>query len=253
MTDLNGDKTGEISNGEIGQYQFSVPPSTNDKEPALTSQQKAENKTMLSKGSEYLKNLAIEKPQVLPEHLATLKGRKWLNDAVVNFYLELISRRSRQIPEMPKVYTFNSFFYERLCSDGYEGVKRWAKVDIFSQDLVLLPIHHENSHWCLICIDFRKKTISYYDSLHDRNDECLQRIMGYLVEESAKKQKMSQEDESSWQMVNMEDKIPLQKNTWDCGVFAVTTAEFLSRGADLIFDQVPQGNLQLIEAYNFAP
>ncbi|VDO03022.1 unnamed protein product [Rodentolepis nana] len=201
-----------------------------------------------------LKKLTMEKPKVLPEHLATLKGKTWLNDGVVNFYLELISRRSRQIPEMPKVYTFNSFFYERLCSVGYEGVKRWAKVDIFSQDLVLLPIHHENSHWCLIvthllkrtsmeefyrkwCIDFRKKTISYYDSLHDRNDECLKRIMGYLVEESAKTQKMSQEDESSWQMVNMEDRIPLQTNTWDCGVFAVTTAEFLSRGADLIFDQ----------------
>lgn len=107
-------------------------------------------KRMLTKNSSYLEDLRKEKLEVHPEHLATLKGRGWLNDVVVNFYLELISRRSQESPEMLKVYALSSFFYKKLCDTGYSGVRRWAKVDIFCQDLVLIPIHHENNHWCLI-------------------------------------------------------------------------------------------------------
>ncbi|VUZ52975.1 unnamed protein product, partial [Hymenolepis diminuta] len=147
-----------------------------------------------------------------------------LNDVVVNFYLELISRRSQESPELLKVYALSSFFYKKLCDAGYSGVRRWAKVDIFSQDLVLIPIHHENNHWCLICIDFRVKTISYYDSLHGRNNQCLRRILEYVDAESREKRKMPLEDIQSWKKQNMANRIPSQENSWDCGVFVSTTA-----------------------------
>ncbi len=32
-------------------------------------------------------------------------------------------------------------------------------------DMVLFPVHL-SSHWCLGCVDFRSKTIEYFDSLH---------------------------------------------------------------------------------------
>jgi len=40
---------------------------------------------------------------------------------------------------------------------------------------VLLPIHVHDSHWCLVTIDMRTKTLRYWDSLRAGTDEgCLQ-------------------------------------------------------------------------------
>ena len=42
----------------------------------------------------------------------------------------------------------------------------WTKkVDVFSQDLLLIPINHNNLHWCLAAVDMHRKIISYYDSM----------------------------------------------------------------------------------------
>ena len=46
------------------------------------------------------------------------------------------------------------------------GVARWTKkVDVFSQDLLIIPINHDSLHWCLATVDMRSRAISYYDSM----------------------------------------------------------------------------------------
>jgi hypothetical protein len=96
--------------------------------------------------------------------LLTLCPGQWLNDEVINFYLNLIMERSEQRMDLPKVgfkaffdltpfqvYAFNTFFFKKLCGKtGYAGVRRWTKsVNIFDYDLVLVPLHLE-IHWCLV-------------------------------------------------------------------------------------------------------
>lgn len=49
------------------------------------------------------------------------------------------------------------------------------QVDVFEFDLLLIPVHM-GMHWCLAAVDFSKKHISYYDSLHGSNEPCLQRL-----------------------------------------------------------------------------
>jgi len=50
---------------------------------------------------------------------------------------------------MPKVYSFNTFFYPKVLSGGHQAVRRWTKqVDLFSYDYVLVPVHL-GMHWCL--------------------------------------------------------------------------------------------------------
>nr|CDS32877.1 sentrin specific protease 1 [Hymenolepis microstoma] len=208
----------------------------------LTSKQKAEVKKLFEKASGDLNAVLVHSKRfrlkVTLRDITTLTGNTWLNDIIVNFYLQLISHRSRQCPEMLKVHAFNSFFYPQLVSVDYPGVRRWTKsVDLFSQDLVLIPVHDRGMHWCLTCVDFRAKTISYYDSLHGRNDQCLDRILHYLDAESRDKRNKPLEDIHSWEKKNMEGRMPSQKNGSDCGVFALTTAEFLSRDAELNFEQ----------------
>lgn len=73
--------------------------------------------------------------------LGTLDGLNWLNDEVINFYMELIKERSEIAKHLPKVHVMNTFFLGKLLSSGYAGVRRWTrKVDIFSYDIIPIPV-----------------------------------------------------------------------------------------------------------------
>ncbi|XP_016105277.1 sentrin-specific protease 1-like [Sinocyclocheilus grahami] len=101
--------------------------------------------------------------------LQTLNHLNWLNDEVINFYMNLLVERSKQ-PNLPSAYTFNTFFFPKLRRSGYSAVRRWTKkVDIFSVDIILVPVHL-GVHWCLSVVDFRKKSITYFDSMGGNNE-----------------------------------------------------------------------------------
>lgn len=156
----------------------------------------------------------------------------YLNDEVINKYMDLITERS---PDT--VYAFNTFFYLAFSDKGYAHVSRWTKkIDIFSKKKLLIPIHVEDdNHWCLVCVDFEKKSIGYYDSLGGRNFKCLKLILKYLMLEHLDK-KRKDFHPSGWLLINMKN-CPQQLNLWDCGVFVCMFAEYLSRDAPLNFSQ----------------
>jgi sentrin-specific protease 1 len=71
--------------------------------------------------------------------LQTLSGLNWLNDEVINFYMNLLMQRSEQQPTLPRVYATNTFFYPKLMQAGQAGLRRWTRK-------VYLP-----TIWLLIC------------------------------------------------------------------------------------------------------
>ncbi|KAJ1346950.1 hypothetical protein KIN20_001885 [Parelaphostrongylus tenuis] len=167
--------------------------------------------------------------------LLTLSDLDWLNDEVINFYLQLICQRSSEAKNLPKVYAFNTFFYTCMSTKGYASVRRWTrKIDIFAYDIILVPVHR-NIHWCLAVIDFLEKRIDYYDSLLGRNQECLDILKNYLNEEYKDKKKQIF-DFKRWNF-NLRTDIPRQMNGSDCGVYLCKFAEFVSRRAPIVFTQ----------------
>lgn len=173
--------------------------------------------------------------EITRKDLLTLKGLDWLNDEVINFYMNLICERARNDENLPKVYAFNTFFYPTLSSKGYTSVRRWTRrVDIFSYELLLVPVHL-GAHWCLAVVDFANKVIDYYDSMGGSNDRCLDELSEYLCEESLDK-KNKAFDLSEWQLITRDD-IPQQMNGSDCGMFACKFAEYASRRAQISFNQ----------------
>ncbi|XP_055327636.1 sentrin-specific protease 1-like isoform X2 [Paramacrobiotus metropolitanus] len=178
--------------------------------------------------------------QVTRKDIATLKGLSWLNDEVANFYLEMIVDRALRHPEKyPKVYTYNTFFYTTLVNKAFDGVKRWTKkVDIFSYDLLLVPVHL-GSHWCLAVMDMRERRINYYDSLGKANHACAEKLLEYLQKEKSDKLKQSfdRQDWTIWMSAEERaKKIPLQNNGSDCGVFMLKFADYISRRREINFD-----------------
>lgn len=174
--------------------------------------------------------------RVTRNDLMTLRGLNWLNDEIINFYTNLISERGNgSNPKLPRVHSMNTFFYPKLISQGYSSVRRWTKrVDIFAHDMIVVPVHL-GVHWCMAIVDFRDKTIRYFDSMGNENSKCLSALYHYIIDEHRDKKK-SEMDTSSWKTINMKD-IPQQMNGSDCGMFACMFAEFLSRNAKILFDQ----------------
>ncbi|KAI8324382.1 Senp1 covalent complex with sumo-2 [Martensiomyces pterosporus] len=167
--------------------------------------------------------------------METLGDGKWLNDEVINFYMQLIVSRSEQNPALPKVHAFNTFFYSTLRDQGYARVRRWTRrVNLFEKDMFIVPVHL-GVHWCCAVVSFKAKAITYYDSLLGDNHKCLRLLMDYLHSE-CKDKLGSAFDDSAWTMKCDKD-IPRQQNGYDCGIFAATFAEYASRDAPFMFGQ----------------
>jgi len=136
--------------------------------------------------------------------------------------------------DYPKCHFFNSFFYP-LLQKGYSRVAKWTKkVDIFSMDKVILPIHLGN-HWCLAVINFQDKRFEYYDSLGGDNPQCLQLLRQYLQNEH-KSKKNKDFELSDWEEYCPKS-IPTQRNGYDCGLFMCRYAECVSRRKEFNFEQ----------------
>ncbi|KAL1492486.1 hypothetical protein ABEB36_010736 [Hypothenemus hampei] len=167
--------------------------------------------------------------------LSTLAGLNWVNDTVINFYMNLIIERSKKSIKYPKTWAFNTFFYVKLIKDGPQSLRRWTKkIDLFSYDLICIPIHL-GVHWCMAIIDFRDNSIRYYDCMGSSNNTCLRALRLYLEAEYLDKKGIDY-DTSGFTLENMEN-IPQQMNRSDCGPFSCTFAEFISRNAKITFGQ----------------
>lgn len=170
--------------------------------------------------------------------LATLIGDNWLNDEVINFYMNLLMERSelRADDGLPRVYAMNTFFIPKLLSAGHSGLKRWTRrVDIFTYDIIPVPVHVGRVHWCMAVIDLRNQAIRYYDSMGTPNNVVLNALEQYLRDESLDKRKQ-QFDTSGFTKENMRE-CPRQMNGSDCGVFSCMFAEHESRNRSISFSQ----------------
>lgn len=168
--------------------------------------------------------------------LQTLSNLNWLNDEVINFYMNLLVERSKD-PSLPSVNTFNTFFFPKLRGSGYSAVRRWTKkMDIFSGDILLVPVHL-GVHWCLSVVDFRKKAVLYFDSMGGNNDEACRILFEYLQQES-KDKKGKEMDTSGWSLHSKKrNEIPQQMNGSDCGMFTCKYADYITKDKPITFTQ----------------
>ncbi|CAH0726248.1 unnamed protein product, partial [Brenthis ino] len=222
-------------------YEFSIPeslieeaPPTVELPPLTPEQEKLVNKAL---GPGPPNQLLVEKfnLRIHRRDLQTLAGLNWLNDEVINFYMNLLMQRSEENKDLPKVYATNTFFYPKLMQSGQAGLRRWTrKVDIFAHDLMVVPVHL-GVHWCLSLVDFRRRRVAYLDSMGAANAPCLAALLQYLRDEHRDKRGRPFDD-SGWTTQNLKD-IPQQMNGSDCGMFACTFAEFSCRDAPYSFSQ----------------
>ncbi|KAL3508104.1 hypothetical protein ACH5RR_033486 [Cinchona calisaya] len=186
----------------------------------------------------------ISNISITGEVLQCLRPRAWLNDEVINLYLELIKEREKREPQkFLNCHFFNTFFFKKLVSGkggyNYQSVRRWTSQKklgycIIDCDKIFVPIHKE-VHWCLAVINKKDKKFQYLDSLGGGDSQVMKVLASYIVDEV--KDKSGKEiDVSSWQQEFVAD-LPEQENGFDCGVFMIKYIDFYSRDIGLCFNQ----------------
>ncbi|CDY37648.1 BnaC04g29900D [Brassica napus] len=185
------------------------------------------------------KNSGIE---IRGETLQCLKPCAWLNDDVINLYLELLKERETRDPQKYFMcHFFNTFFYVKLTrpSYNYKAVRRWTRhkrlgYNLIDCDIIFVPIHGV-VHWTLAVINKRECKFMYLDSLNGSDPTILTAVAKYFVDE-VKDKNGKTIDISSWGMEYVKD-LPLQQNGYDCGLFMLKYIDFYSRGLGLKFSQ----------------
>ncbi|KAI4902375.1 hypothetical protein NFI96_018845 [Prochilodus magdalenae] len=177
------------------------------------------------------------KLRITQRDLATLQEGSWLNDEVINFYLNLVMARSEHDAGAIKVYCFSTFFFPKLHGGGHAAVRRWTKaVDLFLYDIILIPLHL-GVHWSLVAVDLRTKSVRSYDSMGQRHDDICNLILMYMKEEY-KVKKGKDLEVLKWTVTSMRaNEVPQQKNGSDCGVFVCKYADYIARGRPFTFRQ----------------
>ncbi|GAU11170.1 hypothetical protein TSUD_197940 [Trifolium subterraneum] len=199
--------------------------------------------------------------EISSEKFQCLRPSGWLNDEVINLYLELLKERERRDPQKYlNCHFFNTFFYKKLISGkngyDYKSVRRWTTqkklgYGLHECDKIFVPIHQQ-IHWCLAVINKKEKKLQYLDSLKGIDIQVLDMLARYFVDEV--KDKTGEDiDISCWEKEFVED-LPEQKNgvergrpprhattsrmvRYDCGMFMVKYADFYSRNLRLCFNQ----------------
>lgn len=162
--------------------------------------------------------------------LQTLSDGKWLNDNIIDYYINLIMMNNS------RVFGWTTHFYSTLQSKGYQGVSRWAKrkkVNLFEKDIIIIPINIHNYHWALSIINNKEQTITYYDSIASSGTtRVLHDLQDYMNSE-AQRLGLNKVNYA----LNFNGKSPQQSNGSDCGVFTCTNAKLLANDQLLNYSQ----------------
>ncbi|CAF3872492.1 unnamed protein product [Rotaria magnacalcarata] len=117
------------------------------------------------------------------DDLHGLSEGEFLNDNIIDFYLQYIYYEKLSEEDRNRTYLFNSFFYTRLTQKGngdnpnisaaerrYNRVKRWLRdVDLFSKEYLIVPIN-QNAHWYIVLVQNHNNVLTEADLISDDED-----------------------------------------------------------------------------------
>ncbi|KAL1863470.1 hypothetical protein Plec18170_000305 [Paecilomyces lecythidis] len=164
------------------------------------------------------------------------KPMAWLNDEIINGYLELVVAYLRRVSgntgrnEKPKYHAFSTFFFSNLRQKGYAGVAKWAtraKIGgegLLNVDTVFIPVHN-SAHWTLMVVKPSSRTIEHFDSLGSLSPAYVALAKGWLRGELGQ---LYVDEE--WNVLPSIS--PQQDNGSDCGVFLLSTAKSVAVGLE---------------------
>jgi len=174
-----------------------------------------------------------------------LQPNEYLDDEVINFYIESIKDRScylwrAQDETWEPCYAFNSFLAERLNNPKtrkYDQLSRWAaKIPGGAKriSLFILPVNKENTHWFLVLVHVPTRVISIVDSIASKiQNPFYQKTIKYIKEYFQIVLNLPLDTPWTEKVTPSRQ----QPNAVDCGVYTVVNAVRASFGCGFMYPQ----------------
>jgi hypothetical protein len=156
------------------------------------------------------------------EDYEKLEDGQWLNDSLVDFWMQWISRDINFHCKSTDVHFFTSHFHSTLASDGVEGVKSWTarkNINIFEKKLIFIPIN-KTLHWSLCVIVNpgaveKSNRISLEDDKEDPPLSCMLFFDSLKMHNKKRSQRLVLKWlNSEWQRVNDISSTPFTKKNY---------------------------------------
>lgn len=189
--------------------------------------------------------------------LASSGKEGWLSDQIINAYArygimarnEHINKRTPFLP-IKNWYIVNSYHLHNLLRDddndpskrgkynAANDTKLLKKVNFNDYVGLLIPYNHKSNHWTLIKVDFEERRITYLDSMYSIRQKYddyvqvrLQAVRTYLTNRMKCLPQLSRQiPEDAWVLTSDGVGVSQQPNTFDCGVFTLMFADFITLG-----------------------
>ncbi|EEY17305.1 conserved hypothetical protein [Verticillium alfalfae VaMs.102] len=180
---------------------------------------------------------------------------EWLNDEIVNGtllwldrFINLAAGVSDTRSANRKCLALSSFIWKRIQDAGPgstgRALRRFgvSKANFGDLDTVLLPVC-ENSHWTLIVVRPKMRTIAHMDSLSVAGSASKLKLAQAWVKAVLEENFI----EAEWRVVRHD--APRQTNGYDCGVHTITNGMCIALGLNAIdtyaSDEMPLQRLRI--------
>lgn len=189
--------------------------------------------------------------------LASTGRTGWLSDQIINTYARTcimprnhyINRCNPNHP-LPNWLIVNCHHLHKILQDHnidpsisgrYNRVEdeMLLKHDNFNEYRgLLIPYNHKANHWTLIKVDFEERQITYLDSMYSNLQKYddfvqvrLQAVRTSLTNRMVRLPHLSRNiPEEAWVLISDGVGVSIQRNTFDCGVFTLMMADFITLG-----------------------
>lgn len=158
----------------------------------------------------------------------------WLNDEVVNCYMELLRTSN------PKIGFITSLNFATLkgINDSEERSKRLVRIlkkqlSLDGVEYVFIP-HFENEHWTLFVLNIKERKVKYYDSYFKAISRDATRVVKNITEyinAETYKHGVDKNIDKAWKW-KKGYKNKKQFDAVSCGVFVIAVAKFITLNGD---------------------
>jgi Ulp1 family protease len=167
-----------------------------------------------------------------------LKSCVWLNDNVINFYINMLDSYMKRKGEnnlylqtqfIQKLYENNEYSFDRL---KITWGRKTQKENIGDYGKIFVPIHAGENHWVLILINVTGKEMTFYDSIkmsEDRYSKIYFPVVQQWMRDKGYKY------DSNWKQTIID--CPRQVGFNDCGIFMLACMDCLSNETNLLYSQ----------------
>lgn len=182
----------------------------------------------------YIERAIVLKNIFYRSDLETLLPRGWLNDKVINTYMEMLASYHKT------AYFFSTFIYSHLKTKPVKEAAEWFRdLDLERYESFVFPVHMP-SHWALVIV--QNNEFLGFDSLGIMKLDCIVTIRRFVVELFCAQRKTFR----PVQVKLMAGEIPQQTNSDDCGVFCCAYARYYTNRS--VYDQFSSSEIPLIRA-----